>query len=84
MENRNHIDDSIAGIGSNTEKNPGNLRRLAVTQIPVKNTSWGFCEKLEKSEIIIVVEAFGTVPNNLEKKQGEMESKRFKLSRLHS
>ena len=29
--------DSIAEDGQNTETNPGNLRRLAVTQTPVKN-----------------------------------------------
>ena len=29
--------DSIAEDGQNTETSPGDLRRLAVTQIPVKN-----------------------------------------------
>ena len=32
-----HQDNSIIKIWQNTEKSPGNLRRLAVTQIPVKN-----------------------------------------------
>ena len=34
---RDHPNDSIIEDGQNTEKSPGNLRRLAVTQIPVKN-----------------------------------------------
>ena len=33
----NDPDDSIIDNGQNTEKSPGDLRRLAVTQIPVKN-----------------------------------------------
>ena len=32
-----HPNDSIIENGQNTEKSPGNLRRLAVTQTPVKN-----------------------------------------------
>ena len=28
---------SMVEVGQNTEKSPGNLRRLAVTQTPVKN-----------------------------------------------
>ena len=32
-----HPNYSIFEIGQNTEKSPGNLRRLAVTQTPVKN-----------------------------------------------
>ena len=34
---RNHADYSINNIGQNTEKSPGDLKRLAVTQTPVKN-----------------------------------------------
>ena len=30
--NNNHQDNSIIKIGQNTEKSPGDLRRLAVTQ----------------------------------------------------
>ena len=33
----NHLDYSITKIGQNTEKNPEDLMRLAVTQTPVKN-----------------------------------------------
>ena len=32
-----HPNYSIVEIGQNTEKIPGELKRLAVTQIPVKN-----------------------------------------------
>ncbi len=34
---RDHSDKSIVKIGQNTEKSPGDLRRLAVTQTPVKD-----------------------------------------------
>ena len=32
-----HPNDSIIQDGQNIDKNPGDLRRLAVTQTPVKN-----------------------------------------------
>ena len=32
-----HPNDSIIENGQNTKKSPGDLRRLAVTQTPVKN-----------------------------------------------
>ena len=35
--NRDHIDNSILEICQNPEKSTGNLRRLAVTQTPVKD-----------------------------------------------
>ena len=35
--NKHHPDHSIAKIGQNTEKSPGDLRKIAVTQTPVKN-----------------------------------------------
>ena len=34
---RDHLDNSIIKIGQNTEKSPGDLRKLAVTQIPARN-----------------------------------------------
>ena len=34
---RDHLDLRITKIGKNTGKSPGDLRRLAVTQTPVKN-----------------------------------------------
>ena len=34
---RDHPNDSIIENGQNTEKSPGDLRRLAVTQTPMKN-----------------------------------------------
>ena len=33
------INDSIVEIGQNTKKSPGNLRRLAVTRVPVEKPS---------------------------------------------
>ena len=35
--NGHHPNYSIVEIGQNTKENPGNLRKLAVTQIPVEN-----------------------------------------------
>ena len=35
-KNRNNLDYCIVEIGENTERNPGNLRRLAANQTPVK------------------------------------------------
>ena len=35
--NRDHLDYNIIKIGLKTEKSPGDLRRLAVTQTPVKD-----------------------------------------------
>ena len=35
--NQDHLDCCIVEIGQNTEKSPGNLRRLAVTQTNVKD-----------------------------------------------
>ncbi len=32
-----HPNDSIIANGQNTEKSPGNLKKLAVAQTPVKN-----------------------------------------------
>ena len=32
-----HQNDSIVEIGQNTDKSPGDMRRLTVTQTPVKN-----------------------------------------------
>ena len=34
---RDYPNDSITENGQNTEKSPGDLRRLAITQTPVKN-----------------------------------------------
>ena len=34
---RDYPNDSIAENGQNTEKSPGDLRRLTVTQTPVRN-----------------------------------------------
>ena len=36
-KNGDHPNDSIIDNGQNTKKSPGDLRRLAVTQTPVKN-----------------------------------------------
>ena len=36
-KNRDHLDHIIVEIGQNTEKSPGDLRRLAMTQTPLKD-----------------------------------------------
>ena len=41
-----HSNYSIIEIGQNTEKSPGELRRPAVTQSPVRNYRWR--EKIQK------------------------------------
>ena len=43
--NRNHPNNSIVLIGQNTEKSPGDLWRLAVTQIPVTDHQLTLVEK---------------------------------------
>ena len=46
-----HPNDSIIENGQNNEKNPGDLRRLAVTQIPVKTISSRWCEKTTQKKL---------------------------------
>ena len=43
-----HPNYSIIKIGQNTKKNPGDLRRLAIAQTPVKTISQRLCKKLSK------------------------------------
>ena len=54
---RNYPNDNIAENGQNTEKNPGELRKLAVTQTPVKihqlTLMWKTLKKLIIGRIII-------------------------------
>ena len=45
---------SITEIGQNTEKSPGNLWRLAVTQTPVKDRQLTLMRKTLKEKIIII------------------------------
>ena len=52
---RNHQDYSIIKIGQNTEKSPGDLRKLAVAQIPVKCSSNTDVKSSQRSEIIIII-----------------------------
>ena len=47
---RNYPDNSITKISHNTEKSPGDLRRLAVTQTPEKNHQLTLVEKLLKEQ----------------------------------
>ena len=56
-KNRDHPNKSIIKIDQNTEKSPGDLRRLAVTQIPVKTISHSWLGKLARDIIIIVAVA---------------------------
>ena len=43
-----YSDNSIIKIGQNTEKSPGDLMRVAVTQTPVKSSKLTRCERLSK------------------------------------
>ena len=58
---RNNPNYSIVEIGQNIEKIPGDLRRLAVSHIPVKkkkkkkNTSVSLCERLSRSKMKIII-----------------------------
>ena len=49
--NRDHPDYSIVKIRQNIERGPGDLKRLAVSQIPVRNHQltlvWKLLEKVE-------------------------------------
>ena len=45
-----HPNDSITENGENTEKSPGDLRRLGVTQTPVKNNRLTLMGKALMSE----------------------------------
>ena len=45
--------DGIIKISQNTEKSPGDLRRFAITQTPVRNHRLTLVGKLEKEYIII-------------------------------
>ena len=48
-KNWNHTNNNIIEINQDTEKSSGNLRRLAVTQTPVKNKYfelvWKICKE---------------------------------------
>ena len=50
-----HPNYSIIGIGQNTEKSPGDLRKLAVTQTPVRNHRLMLVWKTLKREQIIII-----------------------------
>ena len=51
---RAHPDDSINKIGQNTEKIPGDLRRLPVIQTTVENQRFTLVWKILKGVIIII------------------------------
>ena len=50
-----HPNDSTVENGQNTKKSPGDLRRLAVTQTPVKNQQLTLMWKALRSKIIIII-----------------------------
>ena len=56
-----HPNYSIIEIDQNTEKSPGDLTRLVVTQIPVKNHQLTMAGKTLKREILIQVSLTGSV-----------------------
>ena len=53
--NGGHPNDSIIEDGQNAEKSPGDLRRLAVTQISMKNNQLTLMWKTIKEYIIIII-----------------------------
>ena len=52
---------SILKIGQNTEKSPGDLRRLAVTRTPLRNHQLMLMWKTLKSKIIMIIISLCTV-----------------------
>ena len=50
-----HPNDSIADNGQNTGKSPGDLRRLAVTQTPVKDTDVKNSKGVNNNNIYIYI-----------------------------
>ena len=50
-----HPNYSIVEIGQNTEKSPGDLRKLAVTQTLVRNHRLTSCQKLSRSAILLLL-----------------------------
>ena len=53
--NCHHPDYSIAKINQNPEKSPGDLRRLAVTQTPVKPSANAGVRNLQEIITIIII-----------------------------
>ena len=72
-----HQNCCIIEIGQNTEMSPGGLRRLAVTQAPVKDhqltLKWKTTTTIIIMIIIIVIGAFGTVTKGLLKGLEDLE-----------
>ena len=66
---RDYTNDSIAKNGQNSETSPGDLRRLAVTQTPVKNHQLTLMWKTLKEQITIIIETTLTVYMYLEKRE---------------
>ena len=50
-----HPDYSIIKLKQNTEKSPGDLRRLVVSQTPVKDYQLTLRRKISRSKIIIII-----------------------------
>ena len=93
---RDHPNYSIVEIGQNTEKSPGDLTRLAVTQTPGKNHHQMLVWKtLKRAKIksrrwwwqlyLQLLEPFWTILKNLEKRLGNKKSEEeLKASWLQS
>ena len=66
---KDHPNYSITKINQNTEKSPGDLRKLKVTQtnVDVKNTlrSWIIIWNMKVTVIPIVIGRLGTLPKSL-------------------
>ena len=63
-EGEDHPDYSIIKIGQNTEKNPGDLRRLSVTQIPLRSHQLMLRGNSLGSKIIITIVIIIIMPGN--------------------
>ena len=60
-KNRDWLDLSILEISRNTEKSPGDLRRLAVTQTPLKDNLSKLVRKTTRNKIIVALTAVQTL-----------------------
>ena len=58
---RNRLNYSIFKIGQNTEKNTGELRRLSVTQTPVKDHQLSAKVNVKNYQVIIIIIIIGMI-----------------------
>ena len=70
---RDHPNYRIIKIGQNTEKSPRDLRRLAVTQIPLRNQQLTLVWNIKAIIVPIVIGAFGIITKGLLKGLEDLE-----------